>query len=129
MVWPAKLTYLSLGCHFNMPVAGVEWPKGLRTLVFGDRFNQVRRATVTCIDEIPSMRDVCSGTSRVYSSASLFLLGCRALLVPVQHMFYLRSREGARRFLPSRKTYRTRSFPYVDLGMLLYPAVISRGVR
>ena len=42
MTWPARLTHLSLGFHFNMPLAGVSWPKGLRTLVFGDRFNQVR---------------------------------------------------------------------------------------
>lgn len=47
VAWPARLTHLSLGFHFNMPLSGVSWPKSLRTLIFGDRFNQVHTVAVS----------------------------------------------------------------------------------
>lgn len=52
MVWPGRLSRLVLGDRhsngpraakefrksFNMPIAGVEWPTSLQSIVFGDRF-------------------------------------------------------------------------------------------
>lgn len=40
MVWPHGLERLTLGDHFNQPVAGVTWPVSLKHLAFGYYFNQ-----------------------------------------------------------------------------------------